>query len=64
MSIATRRLIARISITVDMCALVALVIGAGIDSRPDWPRAFTAIAFCLVSIGCGLAYLRSSRGRS
>ena len=63
MSVTTRRRITGISITVDMCLLVALVIGTSVQSHPRWPAAFTGVAFCLVSLGCGLAYLRSTRSR-
>jgi len=63
MTVTTRRRITGISITVDMCLLVALVIGTGVKSHPDWAAAFTGVAFCLFSLGCGLAYLRSTRSR-
>lgn len=63
MSVTTRRLLARISIAVDMCLLVALVIGTGVQDHPRWSAAFVGVAFCLVSIGCGLGYLRSTRSR-
>lgn len=60
MSIATRRRWTRIYLAIDMCCLVALVIGTAVKSHPDWALAFGSVAACLLSLCCGLAYLRST----
>ena len=64
MSTATRRLITRICLAIDVLLLIAVVIGVSVSASPDWAAGFYGITFAVIGIVMGLFYLHHSRGRS
>jgi hypothetical protein len=60
MSTSTRRVIARVSIAVDIAVLVALAVGVRFVHHGLGPLVL-AMALPVVSALCGLAYLRTSK---
>jgi hypothetical protein len=62
MSVSTRRAIVLASIVLDAAVLIAVAIGAQV-TRPSPAATLVAMAIPVVSMLCGLLYLRSTRGR-
>jgi general stress protein CsbA len=58
----TRRVIARVSIAVDVAVLIAIAIGVRLVHHGLAETAFI-VALPVVSALCGLVYLRSARGQ-
>ena len=61
MTVHTRRVIARVSIAVDVAVLIAIAIGVRLVHHSLGVTVF-AMALPVVSALCGLFYLRSTRG--
>jgi hypothetical protein len=62
MSTSTRRVIARASIAVDVACLIAIAIGVTVTHH-SLGATVLAMGWPVASALCGLAYLRSTRGR-
>jgi hypothetical protein len=61
-SVSTRRVIARVSIAVDIAVLIAVAIGVRVTHHSLGMTIFTMAAPVSGAL-CGLAYLRSTRGK-